>query len=71
MTRMSVCYRARLGAKWFIQKVGVDYDEIFSPVLRYSTLRLLIELSVKLNLKITHLVVCTAFLNVSLEKLIL
>lgn len=58
-----VRYRARLVAKGFTQKEGLDYTETYSPVLRYSTLRLLFALSVKLNLKITHLDVTTAFLN--------
>lgn len=58
-----VRYRARLVAKGFTQKEGLDYTETYSPVLRYSTLRLLFALSVKLNFKITHLDVTTAFLN--------
>lgn len=58
----SMLYRARLVAKGFTQK-GVDYNETYSPVLRYSTLRLLFALSVKLNFEITHLDVTTAFLN--------
>lgn len=56
-------YRARLLAKGFGQKAGVDYHETFSPVVRYSTLRLLFALAAKLNLDITHLDVTTAFLN--------
>ncbi|GBP29416.1 Retrovirus-related Pol polyprotein from transposon TNT 1-94 [Eumeta japonica] len=58
-----VRYRARLVAKGFAQKAGIDYHETFSPVLRYTTLRLLFSLSVKLNLDIRHLDVTTAFLN--------
>jgi hypothetical protein len=41
-----VRYRARLVAKGFTQKEGVDFTETFSRVLRYSTLRLLFALSV-------------------------
>jgi hypothetical protein len=59
-----VRFRARLVAKRFTQKEGVDYRETYSPVLRYSTLRLLFALSVKLKFTIiNHLDVTTAFLN--------
>lgn len=64
----SVRYRARLVAKGYTQKPGIDFDETFSPVVRHSTLRLLIALSVKLNLDITHLDVKTAFLNGYLKE---
>lgn len=64
----NVRYKARLVAKGFTQKPGVDYDETFSPVVRHSTLRFLIALSVHLNLKTTHLDVTTAFLNGSLTE---
>lgn len=64
----NVRYRARLVAKGYSQKVGIDYHETFSPVLRYSTLRLLFALAVKLNLDICHLDVTTAFLNGFLKE---
>lgn len=63
-----ISYRARLVARGFTQKEGIDYTETFAPVVRHSTLRLLIALAVKLNLKITHLDVKTAFLNGLLEE---
>lgn len=61
-------YRARLVAKGFTQKEGIDYGETFAPVVRHSTLRLLVGLAVKLDLEITHLDVKTAFLNGLLEE---
>lgn len=63
-----VQYRARLVAKGFTQKHGLDYDETFSPVVRHSTLRLLFALSVKLGLTITQLDVKTAYLNGHLKE---
>lgn len=66
----NVRYRARLVAKGFTQKHGVDYTETFSPVVRHTTLRLLFALSVKLGLDINHLDVKTAFLNGDLEETI-
>ncbi|CAH2104034.1 unnamed protein product [Euphydryas editha] len=58
-----VRFRARLVAKGFTQVKGVDFNETYSPVLRYSTLRLLFALSVNLDLNMNHLDVPTAFLN--------
>lgn len=66
----NVRYRARLVAKGFTQKYGVDYTETFSPVVRHTTLRLLFALSVKLGLEVSHLDVKTAFLNGDLEETI-
>ncbi|CAH2103986.1 unnamed protein product [Euphydryas editha] len=63
-----VRYRARLVAKGFTQKKGIDFNETFSPVLRYSTFRLLLALSVQLDLKMNHLDVPTAFLNGFLKE---
>lgn len=63
-----VRYRARLVAKGFTQRPGVDYQETFSPVIRHSTLRYLFALSVQLNMDITHLDVTTAFLNGHLKE---
>ena len=34
-------YKAWLVAKWFSQKKGIDYDEIFSLVVRHTLLRVL------------------------------
>lgn len=63
-----VKYRARLVAKGFLQKYGIDYEETFSPVVKHSSLRLLFALSVKLGLDINHLDVKTAFLNGHLKE---
>lgn len=63
-----VQYRARLVAKGFTQKYGLDYCETFSPVVRHSTLRLLFAISVKLGLDITQLDVKTAYLNGHLKE---
>jgi hypothetical protein len=42
-------YKARLVAQGFSQQPGTDFDEIFAPVVRYDSLRLLIALSISLG----------------------
>lgn len=63
-----VRFRARLVARGFTQKQGIDYFETFSPVIRHSSLRVLFAIAVKLGLNIFHLDVKTAFLNECLEE---
>ena len=56
-------YKARLVAQGFSQKYGQDYDETFSPVVRFESLRMIIALSVQHSLKLHQMDVTTAFLN--------
>lgn len=56
-------YKARLVAKGYVQEQGVDYDEIFAPITRLETVRLLLALAAKNQWQVHHLDVKTAFLN--------
>jgi hypothetical protein len=60
--------KARLVAKGFSQVEGVDYDEIFSPVVRYETIRIILALTALEKLHITGLDVKSAFLYGELEE---
>jgi len=45
-------YKARLVAKGFSQKEGVDYDEIISPVIKHTSIRVLLSLVAPLNMEL-------------------
>ena len=55
--------KARLVAQGFSQKPGIDYDETFSPVPRFESVRTVIALAVQNNLKLHQIDVTNAFLN--------
>jgi len=57
-----------LGAKGFEQREGYDYGEIFSPVARMETVRLIIALAAQRHWKIHQMDVKSAFLNGPLDE---
>ena len=56
-------YKARLVAKGYTQRQGIDYEEVYTPVARMETIRLLISLAAQMKWKIHQLDVKSAFLN--------
>lgn len=56
-------YKARIVARGFVQKNGIAFEEVFAPVTRLETVRLLLDLSAKNGCKVHHLDVKSAFLN--------
>lgn len=63
-----VRHRARLVAKGCSQKYGIDYDETFSPVVRYGSIRLLIALAAARGLQIDQMDAVTAYLQGTLNE---
>lgn len=61
-------YKARLVAQGFSQKYGEDYDEVFAPVARAPTIRLLLSHAGKRKLVVRQFDVKTAFLNGDLKE---
>lgn len=55
-------YKARFVARGFTQIEGVDYEEIYSPVVNNDSLRLLFALSAQYNLVFKQFDIATAFL---------
>ncbi|KAG8503385.1 hypothetical protein CXB51_001330 [Gossypium anomalum] len=61
-------YKGRLVAKSFRQIYGVDYDETFSPVAMFKSIRILLAIAAFHDYKIWQMDVKTAFLNGKLEE---
>ncbi|GMI80153.1 hypothetical protein HRI_001684600 [Hibiscus trionum] len=61
-------YKARLVVKGYKQKAGIDYDEVFAPVARMETIRLLISQAAQFKWPIFQMDVKSAFLNGVLEE---
>ena len=56
-------YKARFVAQEFSQVEGIDYDETFASVARYTSIKALISIAAKMGWKIHQMDVKTTFLN--------
>ena len=61
-------FKARLVAKGYKQEFGVDYKEVFAPIVRLDTIRLVIALAAQNSWIIFQLDVKSAFLNGELKE---
>jgi hypothetical protein len=61
-------YKACFVAKGFVQKEGVDYEETFAPMARYSSIRAIISLVAEMGWRVHQIDVKTAFLNGVIEE---
>jgi hypothetical protein len=63
-------YKARLVAKGYVQQLGMDFDEVFTPVARLESVRLLLAYAAGQGWPIHHMDVKSAFLNGELQEVV-
>ena len=61
-------HKARLVAKGCSQKPGLDYDQTFSPLAKYTSIHSLLAIANQLNPEVHQMDVSTAFLNGELQE---
>jgi len=61
-------YKAMLVVKGFQQREGIDFNEIFSPVMKFITIRSVLSIVAAKGLHLEQLDVKTAFLHDDLEE---
>jgi len=61
-------YKARLVVKGYSQRKGVDFNEIFSPMVKMSSIRTMLSLTSTLDLEVEQMDVKTAFFHGDLEE---
>ena len=61
-------YKARLVARGDKQREGIDYDEVFSPTVRFASTRILLTIAAASDLDVDLIDIKTAYLNGKIDK---
>jgi hypothetical protein len=56
-------HKAHLVAKGYVQRQGIDFEEVFAPVARMELVKVILCLAAHFNWVIHHIDVKSAFLN--------
>jgi hypothetical protein len=68
--RRIVKHKAHLVAKGYVQRPGVDFEEVFALVARLESVRLILVLAAHRGWEVHHMDVKSAFLNGELEEVV-
>lgn len=60
--------KARLVVKGYVQQAGLDFDEVFAPVARMKSVRLVLALAANEGWEVHHKDMKTTFLNGELTE---
>ncbi|WVZ86727.1 hypothetical protein U9M48_033466 [Paspalum notatum var. saurae] len=63
-------FKARLVAKSYSQILGIDFNDVFSPVVKHSSIRILLSLVAMHDYELEQLDIKTAFLHGELDETI-
>jgi hypothetical protein len=63
-----VKYKARLVAKGYVQRQGIDFEEVFAPVARMESVRVVLAVAAHHGWSVHHMDVKSAFLNGELAE---
>jgi hypothetical protein len=63
-----VKHKARLVARGFVQREGIDFNDTFAPVARMESVRLFFALAAQEGWRVHHMDVNSAFLNGNLKE---
>ena len=61
-------HKAHFVARGFSEIEGVNYDDTFAPVVRYTSIKTIISISAELGWRIHQMDVKTAFMNGFIEE---
>lgn len=65
---MSKKIKARLIAQRYTQVEGIEYNEVFSPVVKYNSIRLLISFVANFDMHLEQIEIKTTLLHGELEE---
>lgn len=64
-------FKARLVVRGFTQKEGFDFNDVFLPVVKHGSIRMLLAMVTKFDLELEQMDEKTAFLYGNLDETIL